>query len=241
MRNLILLCCCLLLCNNISAQSNTGKYIVNGNTYTADDVIQQLYTFGNQLPDSERRFLSCIQEALRQGQTLEYNTWSYTLKGYVNWNSQLTTSQQKKYAQNGTLPKDCKQMLYHLAQFQPYNSTPASSPNKNISLDMSTPRYLTYLRNPDGTYRYTVDLDNIGVIDRLQTLKQLKRVGSTTYLNGQAVVSFKGYNIKTLEIYMRWLESYKDLDGLINRVKSATITSDDEPVLNGVGIFVLIK
>lgn len=39
---------------------------------------------------------------------------------------------------------------------------------------MSTPRYLTYLRNPDGTYRYTVDLDNIGVIDRLQTLKQLK-------------------------------------------------------------------
>ena len=40
---------------------------------------------------------------------------------------------------------------------------------------------------------------------------------------------------------MRWLESYKDLDGLINRVKSATITSDDEPVLNDVGIFVLIK
>ena len=106
---------------------------------------------------------------------------------------------------------------------------------------MSTPRYLTYLRNPDGTYRYTVDLDNIGVIDRLQTLKQLKRVGSTTYLNGQAVVSFKGYNSKTLELYMRWLESYKDLDGLINRVKSATITSDDEPVLNDVGIFVLIK
>lgn len=98
MKYLLILCGCLFLCNSISAQSSSGKYIVNGKAYPAEDVIQQLYTFGNQLPGSERRFLSCIQDALKQGRTLEYNTWSYTLKGYVNWGSQLTSSQQRKYA-----------------------------------------------------------------------------------------------------------------------------------------------
>ena len=119
MKYLLILCGCLFFCNNISAQSSSGKYIVNGTAYPAEDVIQQLYTFGNQLPGSERRFLSCIQDALKQGRTLEYNTWSYTLKGYVNWGSQLTSSQQRKYAKKGILPKDCQLML-------PFGSIPTS-------------------------------------------------------------------------------------------------------------------
>lgn len=105
MKYLLILCGCLFFCNNISAQSSSGKYIVNGTAYPAEDVIQQLYTFGNQLPGSERRFLSCIQDALKQGRTLEYNTWSYTLKGYVNWGSQLTSSQQRKYAKKEYFPR----------------------------------------------------------------------------------------------------------------------------------------
>jgi len=241
MKYLLILCGCLFLCNNISAQSSSGKYIVNGTAYPAEDVIQQLYTFGNRLPGPERRFLSCIQDALKQGRTLEYNTWSYTLKGYVNWGSQLTSSQQRKYAKKGILPKDCQHMLYHLAQFQPQSRITSAHRNQNVSLDMSAPRYLTYLKNPDGTFRYTIDIDNIGVIDRLQALKQLKRIGTITYHDGHPVVSFNGYGGKTLDSYIRWLDSYKDLDGLINRVKTATITSDDTQVLNSVGIFIKIK
>ena len=128
-------------------------------------------------------------------------------------------------------------MIYHLAQFQPQNRVPSSY----VDLNMSTLRWLTYLQNSDGTFRYTVDVDNIGVINRLQGLKQLKRIGSTTYYKGDPVVSFKGYNDKTLDSYISWLDSYKDLDGLINRVKTATITSDDTQVLNSIGIFIKIK
>ena len=62
------------MCNMIGAQPKLGKYIINGTAYPAEDVIQQLYTFGNHLPESERRFLSCIQDALKQGRTLEYDT-----------------------------------------------------------------------------------------------------------------------------------------------------------------------
>ena len=97
------------------------------------------------------------------------------------------------------------------------------------------------MENPDGTFRYTNDIDNIGVIDRLRALKQLKRIGTITYHDGHPVVSFNGYGGKTVDSYIRWLDSYKDLDGLINRVKTAAITSDDTQVLNSVGIFIKIK
>ena len=159
----------------------------------------------------------------------------------MNWGSQLTSSQQRKYAKKGILPKDCQHMLYHLAQFQPQSRITSAHRNQNVSLDMSAPRYLTYLKNPDGTFRYTIDIDNIGVIDRLQALKQLKRIGTITYHDGHPVVSFNGYGGKTLDSYIRWLDSYKDLDGLINRVKTATITSEDAQVLSSVGIFIKIK
>ena len=243
MKKILLLTHLLLMCNMIGAQPKLGKYIINGTAYPAEDVIQQLYTFGNHLPESERRFLSCIQDALKQGRTLEYDTWSYTLKGYVNWESQLTSSQQIKYAKKGILPKDCQHMLYHLAQFQPQSRITSVDRNQNVrlNLDMSAPRFLTYLKNSDGTFRYTIDIDNIGVINRLQGLKQLKRIGTTTYYKGDPVVIFKGYNDKTLDNYISWLDSYKDLDGLINRIKTATITSDDTQVLNSIGIFIKIK
>lgn len=241
MKYLLMLCCCLFLSNNILAQSGSGRYIVDGTAYPAEDVIRQLYSFGSSLPESERRFLSCIQDALKQGRTLEYNTWSHTLTGYVNWGSQLTTEQLRRYVKRDILPNDCLRMLYNLAQFQPQSRITPSYRNNNVSLDMSAPRLLTYLLNTDGTFRYTVDVDNIRVIDRLQAFKQLRRVDTITYFKGRPVVSFDGYDGKTLDSYIRWLDSYKDLDGLINRVKTATITSDDEQVLNSVGIFIKIK
>lgn len=198
-----------------------GKYIKDGVEYTVDDA------FLNRMDHYSKQ----VADALRNGETISYDSATNTARGNINWSNSLNERQQKRIetkggAFEGRKMRQARQSISNLAKFNPDNN-PQTDPGTKLVMNKRIG--LSYLGEGDNQRIDT----NAKYDSAIRRINEILNIDNWQYNDHD----LSGTGLSNKEAVSEFVKSRRDqIVNLERKIKTNTLDDADKSILKDLGI-----